>query len=75
MPFVFWNVSDVTVESFFVKDPQLWSLNIMNGTNMYFTDITCNATAVEAPFGVNWVQNTDGFGENCVSRGLSSDPY
>lgn len=75
MPFVFWNVSDVTVESFFVKDPQLWSLNIMNGTNMYFTDITCDATAVEAPFGVNWVQNTDGFGENCVPRGLSSDHY
>jgi hypothetical protein len=33
----------------------------MNGTNMWFDDILCNATAVNAPFGVNWVQNTDGF--------------
>ncbi|PYH82186.1 galacturan 1,4-alpha-galacturonidase C [Aspergillus uvarum CBS 121591] len=61
MPFVFWNVSDVEVESFYVKDPPLWSLNIMNGTNMRFNDITCNATAVDAPYGSNWVQNTDGF--------------
>jgi galacturan 1,4-alpha-galacturonidase len=61
MPFVFWNVSDVAVEHFFVKDPPLWSLNIMNGTNMWFDDILCNATAVNAPFGTNWVQNTDGF--------------
>jgi galacturan 1,4-alpha-galacturonidase len=45
----------------FVKDPPLWSLNIMNGTNMWFDDILCNATAVNAPFGTNWVQNTDGF--------------
>ena len=35
MPFVFWNVSDVTVDNFFVRQPPLWSLNIMNGTNMY----------------------------------------
>ncbi|RAL09928.1 putative extracellular exo-polygalacturonase [Aspergillus homomorphus CBS 101889] len=61
MPFVFWNVSNVDVESFYVKDPPLWSLNIMNGTNMRFNDITCNATAVDAPYGKNWVQNTDGF--------------
>ncbi|PYH41481.1 putative extracellular exo-polygalacturonase [Aspergillus saccharolyticus JOP 1030-1] len=61
MPFVFWNVSNVEVESFYVKDPPLWSLNIMNGTNMRFNDITCNATAVDAPYGSNWVQNTDGF--------------
>jgi galacturan 1,4-alpha-galacturonidase len=33
----------------------------MNGTNMWFDDILCNATAVNAPFGTNWVQNTDGF--------------
>ncbi|GLI78041.1 hypothetical protein PoHVEF18_006339 [Penicillium ochrochloron] len=61
MPFVFWNVSDVSVENFYVKDPQLWSLNIMNGTNMRFNNIYCNATAVNAPYGKNWVQNTDGF--------------
>ncbi|KAH8809087.1 pectin lyase fold/virulence factor [Xylogone sp. PMI_703] len=61
MPFVFWNASDVFVEHFYVKDPPLWSLNIMNGTNMWFDDILCNATAVKAPFGKNWVQNTDGF--------------
>lgn len=63
MPFVFWNVSEVTVDDFYVKDPQLWSLNIMNGTNMKFNNIYCNATAVNAPYGENWVQNTDGFGE------------
>ena len=61
MPFVFWNVSEVAVTDFFVKDPQLWSLNIMNGTNMRFSGIYCNATALNAPYGVNWVQNTDGF--------------
>lgn len=61
MPFVFWNVSDVHVNNFFVKDPPLWSLNIMNGTDMYFENITCNATATQAPYGENWVQNTDGF--------------
>ena len=70
MPFVFWNVSDVTVQDFYVKDPQLWSLNIMNGTNMHLSDIYCNATAVKAPYGVNWVQNTDGFGESCASQSL-----
>ncbi|KAJ5500353.1 Glycoside hydrolase family 28, partial [Penicillium expansum] len=61
MPFVFWNVSDVSVENFYIKDPQLWSINIMNGTNMRFDNIYCNATAVDAPYGENWVQNTDGF--------------
>ncbi|KAF9250788.1 CAZyme family GH28 [Penicillium roqueforti] len=61
MPFVFWNVSDVSVENFYVKDPQLWAVNIMNGTNMRFNNIYCNATAVDAPYGENWVQNTDGF--------------
>jgi Endopolygalacturonase len=62
MPFVFWNVSDVSVDNFYIKDPQLWSVNIMNGTNMRFNNIYCNATAVDAPYGENWVQNTDGFG-------------
>jgi hypothetical protein len=62
MPFVWWNVSDVTVKHFFVKQPPLWSINIMNGTDMWFDDIYVNATALQAPFGDNWVQNTDGFG-------------
>lgn len=62
MPFVFWNVSDVTVKQFFVKQPPLWSCNIMNGTDMWFDELLCNATASQAPYGVNWVQNTDGFG-------------
>lgn len=51
----------VANDAVFVKDPPLWSLNIMNGTNMWFDDILNNATAVNAPFGSNWVQNTDGF--------------
>lgn len=45
----------------FVKDPPLWSINIMNGTNMWFDDMYVNATAVNVPYGTNWVQNTDGF--------------
>ncbi|KAK6810570.1 hypothetical protein RU639_013636 [Aspergillus parasiticus] len=61
MPFVFWNVSDIHVDNFYVKDPQLWALNTMNGTNMQFNNINCNATAIDAPYGENWVQNTDGF--------------
>lgn len=63
MPFVFWNVSEVNVDNFYIRDPPLWSLNIMNGTNMRFNNIYANATAVDAPYGDNWVQNTDGFGE------------
>ncbi|KAF2660913.1 glycoside hydrolase family 28 protein [Lophiostoma macrostomum CBS 122681] len=61
MPFVFWNVSDVTVKNFHVVQPQLWSINIMNGTDMVFDNIYTNATSPEAPEGYNWVQNTDGF--------------
>lgn len=61
MPFVFWNVSDVTVRNFEVKDPPLWAINIMNGTDMWFDNIVSNATATQAPYGSNWVQNTDGF--------------
>ncbi|KAF2703560.1 glycoside hydrolase family 28 protein [Pleomassaria siparia CBS 279.74] len=61
MPFVFWNVSDVHVTNFHIKDPPLWALNIMNGTNMVFQDIKVNSTATQAPYGENWVQNTDGF--------------
>lgn len=44
-----------------IKDSPLWALNIMNGTNMSFTNITSNSTALLAPYGTNWVQNTDGF--------------
>src|SRR3569833_455539 len=33
----------------------------MNGTNMWFDDIYVNSTALDAKYGVNWVQNTDGF--------------
>lgn len=61
MPFVFWNVSDVTVSNFYVVQPQLWAINIMNGTNLAFDHIYVNATAPNAPWGDNWVQNTDGF--------------
>lgn len=35
----------------------------MNGKNMRFNNIYVNATAVDAPYGDNWVQNTDGFGK------------
>ncbi|KAF9880240.1 extracellular exo-polygalacturonase [Colletotrichum karsti] len=61
MPFVFWNVSDVTVKNFHIRQPQFWAYNIMNGTNMYFENISSNATATKAPSRYNWVQNTDGF--------------
>ena len=63
MPMVFWNVSDVTVKKFFVKDPPLWSFNIMNGTDMWIDELYCNATATQANASQNWVQNTDGFGK------------
>ncbi|KAH2529980.1 hypothetical protein KXW40_007702 [Aspergillus fumigatus] len=42
----------------FVKDPPLWSLNIINGTNMRFNSIYCNATSVDAPYGHNWFADT-----------------
>jgi galacturan 1,4-alpha-galacturonidase len=61
MPFVLWNVSDVTVSNFHVVQPQLWAINMMNATNIVFDNIYVNATSPEAPHGVNWVQNTDGF--------------
>ena len=44
-----------------VTQSPLWSINIMNGTTMWFDDIYVNNTALDAPFGDNWVQNTDGF--------------
>lgn len=63
MPFQFWNVSSVSVKNFYVLQPQLWSINIMNGTDMVFQNIYTNATSPEAPRGWNWVQNTDGFSQ------------
>lgn len=64
MPFVLWNVSDVTVKKFFIIDPPLWSFNIMNGTDVWVDELYCNATATKANASQNWVQNTDGFGES-----------
>ncbi|KAI9042640.1 putative extracellular exo-polygalacturonase [Aspergillus affinis] len=61
IPFQLWNVSDVTVQNFAIIEPQLWAINIMNGTNLEFENIHVNATATKAPSGKNWVQNTDGF--------------
>lgn len=55
------NGTGINPSTVFVKDPPLWSLNIMNGTNMAFNNIICNATALSAPLGYNYVQNTDGF--------------
>jgi polygalacturonase len=77
MPFVFWNASEVSVDNFHIKNPQLWSLNIMNGKNMRFNNIYVNATAVDAPYGTNWVQNTDGFGKcsYLIQSGFIIDNY
>jgi galacturan 1,4-alpha-galacturonidase len=72
MPFVFWNASNTHVSNFHIKDPQLWALNIMNGTNMSFQNIKVNATASQAPYGKNWVQNTDGF-DTMDARNISLD--
>jgi galacturan 1,4-alpha-galacturonidase len=68
MPFVLWNVSDVTVSNFHVVQPQLWAINMMNATNIVFDNIYVNATSPEAPHGVNWVQNTDGFSMQTCCR-------
>lgn len=40
----------------------------MNGTDMWFDELLCNATATKAPYGENWVQNTDGFGRLNLSN-------
>lgn len=81
MPFVWWNVTDVTCQRFHITDPQLWTIStslsalqlnqkmwsltsmsdLMNVTNAWFDQMSSNATATQAPFGANWVQNTDGF--------------
>jgi polygalacturonase len=56
-------VSDVQVSNFAIDQPQLWSINIMNGTDMTFRDIRVTVNETAAPAGANWAQNTDGFGE------------
>ena len=61
MPFVLWGVARVTLRNFSILQPQLWALNVMNGTDLEFSNIYVNATATKAPWGQNWVQNTDGF--------------
>ncbi|KAK4610468.1 Putative galacturan 1,4-alpha-galacturonidase C [Fulvia fulva] len=61
IPFQLWNVSDVSVKNFHIIQPQLWAINIMNATNLHFSNIHVNATSPETPLGYNWVQNTDGF--------------
>lgn len=75
MPFHLWNVSDVSVRDFYVVQPQLWAINMMNATNIVFDNIYVNATSPEAPDGMNWVQNTDGFSEcaKCEARSTSTD--
>ncbi|TKA56114.1 putative galacturan 1,4-alpha-galacturonidase C, partial [Friedmanniomyces simplex] len=47
--------------NFYIVQPQLWSINMMNATNMVWDNIHVNATSPEAPEGYNYVQNTDGF--------------
>jgi hypothetical protein len=36
-----WNITDSSVENFSIRQSQFWSLNIMNGTNLAFQNITC----------------------------------
>jgi galacturan 1,4-alpha-galacturonidase len=61
MPFVLWHVRNVSVRNFYVVQPALWAINVVNGTDLVFENIYVNATATKAPWGENWVQNTDGF--------------
>ncbi|KAF5011145.1 hypothetical protein FDECE_2709 [Fusarium decemcellulare] len=41
--------------------PMFWSVNIMNGSNLTFENLTSSAFSNNAPAGANWVQNADGF--------------
>jgi polygalacturonase len=52
----------VHVSNFAIDQPQLWSINIMNGLNLHFENITVTVDDSAAPSGKNWAQNTDGFG-------------
>ncbi|KAL4805763.1 pectin lyase fold/virulence factor [Aspergillus unguis] len=61
MPFVLWNVTNVGVSNFAVVQPQLWSINIMNGHNIHLENVTVSAISSQEPDGENWTQNTDGF--------------
>ncbi|KAF2432582.1 polygalacturonase [Tothia fuscella] len=61
MPFVLWNVTDVVVKDFFIKQPTLWAFNIMGGKDIVVDGLHVNASATKSPWGKNWVQNTDGF--------------
>ncbi|KAL2846321.1 pectin lyase fold/virulence factor [Aspergillus pseudodeflectus] len=74
MPFVFWNVSDVQVSNFAIDQPQLWSINIMNGTDMTFRDIRVTVNDTAAPAGANWAQNTDGF-DTMDARNIRLDGF
>ncbi|KAE8337603.1 pectin lyase fold/virulence factor [Aspergillus arachidicola] len=38
-----------------------WNVSNIHVDNFYFNNINCNVTAIDAPYGANWVQNTDGF--------------
>ncbi|QDS73533.1 hypothetical protein FKW77_009618 [Venturia effusa] len=75
MPFVLWNVSNVAVHGFSVWQPPLWGFNIMGGFNIEVTNLYVNATAAKAPWGANWLKNTDGFDtmdvNNCTLSGLT----
>lgn len=75
MPFVLWNVSDVDVRNFHVVQPQLWAINMMNATNVVFDNIYVNATSPEAPKGINWVQNTDGFSKKSYQRAIKKNKH
>jgi hypothetical protein len=50
---IIWVHKDLslTFDEVFIKDPPLWSINIMNGTNMWFNDMYVNATAVNVLYG------------------------
>ncbi|KAL6230511.1 hypothetical protein BDW75DRAFT_234339 [Aspergillus navahoensis] len=61
MPFVLWNVSGVHVSNFAIDQPQLWSINVMNGSDLHFENIMVTVYDFAAPNGENWAQNTDGF--------------
>lgn len=44
LEFYYFSGSLLTIFAVFIKDPALWSINVMNGTNMWFDDMYVNAT-------------------------------
>ena len=56
-----WNITDSSVDNFYVKQSYFLSFDIMKGKNLSFEDLTCSAFASNARAGANWVQNVDGF--------------